>query len=149
MTDRIERSVIVGADIGRVWRAVSDHREFGAWFRVALNQPFVPGTESTGHITYPGYEHIRWRATVEAVEPPRRLAFRWHPYAIDPERDYSHEPTTLVEFLLRAVDGGTEVRVIESGFDQLPDARRDEAFRMNAGGWTQQMDNIRAHLVTG
>jgi uncharacterized protein YndB with AHSA1/START domain len=125
-----------------VWRAISDHREFGEWFKVALDQPFEPGKPSTGHITHPGYEHIKWTADVVAVEPPRRLAFRWHPYAIDSKVDYSNEPTTLVEFTLSERDGGTDVEVVESGFDAIPAHRRDEAFRMNSGGWEQQMTNV-------
>ena len=146
MSDVIRKSTLVSAPIDRVWRAISDHREFGEWFRVALDQPFEAGKPSTGHMTYPGYEHIKWNAEIVAVEPPRRLAFRWHPYAIDPDFDYSNEPTTLVEFTLTERDGDTEVEVVESGFDALPVGRRDEAFRMNSGGWEQQMANIRDHV---
>lgn len=141
--DRITQSTHVKAPIERVWRAISDHEEFGAWFKVALDQPFEVGEPSTGHITHPGYEHVKWTAEVVAVEPPRRFAFRWHPYAIDPKVDYSNEPTTLVEFTLSEMDGGTRVEVVESGFEAIPARRRDEAFRMNSGGWEAQMRNIR------
>lgn len=146
MSDRIEQTVRLDAPIERVWRAISDHKEFGQWFRVALDQPFEVGKPSTGHITYPGYEHLKWNAEVVMMEPPRRLAFRWHPYAIDPDFDYSGEPTTLVEFTLREADGGTELKVVESGFDALPESRRDEAFRSNSGGWEEQVNNIRKHV---
>jgi uncharacterized protein YndB with AHSA1/START domain len=146
MTDRITTSTYVAAPIDRVWHAISDYREFGAWFRVALDQPFEAGKPSTGHITHPGYEHVRWTAEIVAIEPPQRFAFRWHPYAIDPNVDYSAEPTTLVELTLSERDGGTEVQVVESGFDAIPASRRDEAFRMNARGWDAQMSNIRAHV---
>jgi uncharacterized protein YndB with AHSA1/START domain len=143
MSDSIRKSTHINAPIHRVWRAISDHSEFGEWFKVALEQPFEAGRPSTGRITHPGYEHIRWNADILAIEPPHRLALRWHPYAMDPNVDYSNEPTTLVEFTLRENDGGTEVEVVESGFDALPEHRRDEAFRMNEGGWEQQMKNIR------
>lgn len=146
MDDVIRTSAFIEAPIERVWRAIADHREFGAWFKVALDQPFAAGEASTGHITHPGYEHIRWNAEIVAIEPPRRLALRWHPYAIDPDVDYSHEPTTLVEFTLSERDGGTEVEVVESGFAALPATRRDQAFRMNAQGWEQQLINVRQHL---
>jgi uncharacterized protein YndB with AHSA1/START domain len=146
MSDRIEQSVHLNAPLDRVWRAISDHKEFGAWFKVALDQPFEAGKTSTGSITHPGYEHIRWTAEVVAVQPPSRLAFRWHPYAIDPDVDYSTEPSTLVEFTLREADGGTELKLVESGFDALPAGRRDEAFRMNSQGWTAQMGNVRKHV---
>ena len=144
-SDSITQTTHVRAPIDRVWRAISDHREFGEWFKVALDQPFEAGKPSTGHITHPGYEHVKWHAEVVAIEPPTRFAFRWHPYAIDPDVDYSREPTTLVEFTLREKDGGTDVEVVERGFDAIPAARRDEAFRMNSGGWEAQIKNIRAH----
>lgn len=147
MADAIRKSTFIQAPIERVWRALSDHREFGEWFKVALDQPFEAGKPSTGHITHPGYEHIKWNAQVVAVEPPHRLALRWHPYAIDPNVDYSNEPTTLVEFTLAEQDSGTRVEVVESGFDAIPASRRDEAFRMNSGGWEAQMENIKKHVA--
>jgi uncharacterized protein YndB with AHSA1/START domain len=145
MADQIRQSTFIRAPIERVWRAISDHRQFGEWFKVTLDQPFEAGKPSTGHITHPGYEHIKWNAKVVSVDAPFRLALRWHPYAIDPNVDYSNEPTTLVEFILTEQDGGTNVEVVETGFDALPASRRDEAFRMNSGGWEQQMVNIRTY----
>lgn len=146
MADTIERTVLLDAPLGQAWRAIGDHRRFGDWFKVALDQPFEAGKTSTGHITHPGYEHIRWNAQVVEVSPPHRLAFRWHPFAIDPDTDYSDEPTTLVEFVLAEEGDGTRLTVTESGFDALPEQRRAEAYESNEGGWTQQMDNIRAYL---
>ena len=81
MTDRIEKTIEIRAPVSRVWRALTDHREFGAWFRVRLDGPFVPGQVSRGQITYPGYEHIRWEAVVQKMEPERLFSFTWHPYA--------------------------------------------------------------------
>jgi uncharacterized protein YndB with AHSA1/START domain len=60
--------------------------------------------------------------------------------------DYSSEPTTLVEFFLEESDDGTNLRIVESGFDRLPANRRDEAFRMNEGGWSGQIKNIARHV---
>ena len=99
-----------------------------------------------GHITHPGFEHVRFEARVEAIEPQDRFAFRWHPYAVDPARDYSDEPMTLVEFTLSDAPGGTRLEVRESGFDKLPPERRAEAFPRNSEGWAFQMDKIAAHL---
>ena len=113
MTDRIEENIELKAPIERVWRALTDHDEFGTWFRVKLDGPFVPGELSTGYITYPGYEHIKWRAKIERMEPPRYFSFRWHPFAIDPDIDYSQETPTLVEFRLELIPGGTQVTVVE------------------------------------
>jgi uncharacterized protein YndB with AHSA1/START domain len=146
MSDRIEKVVDLEAPVARVWRALTDHREFGAWFRVRLDGPFVPGQASRGNITYPGYEHLRWEAVVQAMEPERRFSFTWHPYAVDPKADYSQEPSTLVEFTLEPIPTGTRLRIVESGFDRLPAHRRDEAFRMNEGGWSAQAENIARHV---
>jgi uncharacterized protein YndB with AHSA1/START domain len=147
MQDRIEKRIELKAPVSRVWRALTDHREFGEWFRVEIDGPFVPGQVSLGHITYPGYEHLKWEAVVQKMEPERLFSFTWHPYAIDQKMDYSNEPQTLVEFRLEPTATGTLLFVTESGFDKIPSHRRDEAFRMNEGGWTQQMKNIETHVA--
>lgn len=146
MTDRIEKTVEIKAPLARVWKALTDHQEFGTWFRVRLEGPFAPGQVARGHITYPGYEHLRFEAVVRKIEPERYFSFEWHPYAIDPNADYSGEPRTLVEFTLEEAGTSTRLRVVESGFDKLPVHRRDEAFRMNEGGWSIQVENIRQHV---
>ena len=146
MIDRIEKTIELKAPVSRVWRALTDPQEFGTWFRVRLDGPFVPGQVSHGHITYPGYEHIRWEAVVQKIEPERLFSFTWHPYAIDPNQDYSSEPSTLVEFTLQKIPAGTLLRVVESGFVKIPSKRRLEAFRMNDSGWSQQMQNIAVHV---
>jgi uncharacterized protein YndB with AHSA1/START domain len=142
MDDKIEKRIELKAPVGRVWRALTDYREFGEWFRVRLEGPFVPGKPSRGHMTYPGYEHIVWNATVQKMEPERLFSFTWHPYAIDPGKDYSRETPTLVEFRLEEIPGGTLLVLAESGFGGIPAGRRLEAFRMNDEGWTIQMGNI-------
>src|SRR5437764_11019034 len=147
MSNTIEKRIELKAPVSRVWRALTDHRELGEWFRVKLDGPFVPGQISTGNITYPGYEHIRWEAVVQKMEPERLFSFTWHPYAIDPKVDYSKETPTLVEFRLEKTTAGTLLDLTESGFDRVPSHRRDEAFRMNEGGWMQQMKNIENHVA--
>lgn len=149
MNDRIEKQIELKAPVSRVWRALTDHREFGEWFGVRIDEPFVPGQVSRGRITYPGYEHLIWEAVVQKMEPNRLFAFTWHPYAVDPGHDYSAETPTLVEFRLEKTPAGTLLRVTESGFDKVPDARRAEAFRMNSAGWSEQMKNIERHVAIG
>ena len=146
MSNVIEKRIELNAPVARVWRALTDYREFGEWFRVKLDGPFMPGEISTGHITYPGYEHLKWEASVQKMEPERLFSFTWHPYAVDPKVDYSNEPATLVEFRLEPKGNGTVLYLTESGFDTLPKDRRFEAFRMNEDGWTEQMTNIENHL---
>ena len=146
MFNVIEKRIELNAPVSRVWRALTDYREFGEWFRVKLDGPFMPGEISTGHITYPGYEHLKWEATVQKMESERLFSFTWHPYAVDPKVDYSNEPATLVEFRLEPNDKGTVLYLTESGFDALPKDRRFEAFRMNDEGWTEQTSNIESYL---
>jgi uncharacterized protein YndB with AHSA1/START domain len=147
MNDRIEKQIELKAPVSRVWKALTDYREFGEWFRVKLDGPFVAGKISRGRITYPGYEHLNWEAVVQEMDPERLFSFTWHPYAIDPKMDYSKEPSTLVEFRLEKTRNGTLLRLTESGFNKIPSERRVEAFRMNDGGWTQQMKNIEEHVT--
>jgi uncharacterized protein YndB with AHSA1/START domain len=144
--DRIEKRIELKAPVSRVWRAITDYREFGEWFRVKLDGPFVAGAASTGHITYPGYEHLKWEAVVQKMEPERLFSFTWHPYAVDPKMDYSKEAPTLVEFRLEKTATGTLLVLTESGFDKIPAERRLEAFQRNDGGWTAQMKNIENHV---
>jgi uncharacterized protein YndB with AHSA1/START domain len=147
MNDRIEKRIELKAPISRVWRALTDYREFGEWFRVKLDGPFKAGQLVTGHITYPGYEHIKWASVVQQMEPERLFSFTWHPYAIDPSVDYSQETPTLVEFRLEEIPGGTLLLLTESGFDKIPSHRRSDALRMNDGGWAEQMKNIENYVA--
>lgn len=145
-TNTIQKSIVINAPQSRVWLALTDARQFGTWFRVHLEGDFAPGRTIHGHITYPGYEHLKFEADVEKIEPEHTFSFRWRPYAIDPDKDYSHEPKTLVEFTLKEQNDGILVTVVESGFDGIPAERRDEAFRMNSGGWEEQMRNIQTYV---
>jgi uncharacterized protein YndB with AHSA1/START domain len=147
MENRIEKRIELKAPVSRVWQALTDYREFGEWFRVKLEGPFVPGKISRGHITYPGYEHVKWKAVVQKMEPERLFSFTWHPYAIDPKVDYSKETPTLVEFRLEKIPSGTLLVLTETGFDKIPSDRRPEAFRKNDGGWAAQMKNIESYVA--
>jgi uncharacterized protein YndB with AHSA1/START domain len=136
------------ASRARVWRALSNAEEFGNWFGVTLKgKTFAVGERVTGNVTYPGYEHVVLDIVIERMEPEKLLSWRWHPAAIDNSVDYSHEPTTLVVFELKEAQDGTLLSVVESGFDKVPAARRADAFRLNSGGWDQQMGNIAKHVA--
>jgi uncharacterized protein YndB with AHSA1/START domain len=147
-TDRIERKIVLKATRARVWRALTQLDEFNGWFGVSLQgRQFVAGTRFTGNVTHPGYEHLVMEVTIEQCEPEKLLSWRWHPHAIDVHRDYSAEPTSLVEFRLEDAVGGTLLTVIESGFDQIPPERRLQAFRGNSEGWEIQMQNFEKHVA--
>ncbi len=145
-TDRIEKRFEVSAKRSRVWRAISDANEFGAWFGMKLDRPFTAGATVFGRLTIPGYEHISLEMQVERIEPEGYFSYRWHPYPMNPEVDYAAEPTTLVEFRLEETAGGTAVTITESGFDRLPSTRRAEAFRMNEAGWTGQSKKLASYV---
>lgn len=144
MTDRIEKTTFVRAPIDKVWRAISDHREFGSWFKVDLDQPFVEGERSTGKMTYPGYEGSPWLAWVTAVDAPNRLAFEWTPGPDVPD-DPETAPRTLVEFRLAPEGDGTRLHIVESGFDALLEPMRASALRSNNEGWDIQLANLTRH----
>jgi uncharacterized protein YndB with AHSA1/START domain len=145
-TDRIEKQIFLKAPRSRVWRALTDSKEFGAWFQIVFTEPFKPGATLQGRVTFPGYENMTMEFVIDAIEPERRFSYRWHPHAKGPSSDYSHEPMTLVEFILKDADGGTMLTVVESGFDGIPLARRAEAFKSNSNGWAQQIIAIDKYL---
>jgi uncharacterized protein YndB with AHSA1/START domain len=147
-TDRIEKTTVLRAPRATVWRALTTAEEFGAWFGARMSGAFTPGARVSGRITIPGYDHLTMEFVIERVEPERVFSYRWHPHAIDPNVDYSTEPMTLCEFTLEDVPEGTRLTVIESGFDRIPAARREVAFRMNDGGWAAQLTNIDRYLAS-
>ena len=147
-TDRIEKQIVLRAPRSRVWRALTSTEEFNAWFGVKLVGAFTPGARVSGLLTVPGYEHLAMEVLVERVDPEKLFSYRWHPYAVDKNVDYSTELMTLVEFRLAEVPEGTLLTVVESGFDRLPPARRAEAFRMNDRGWADQLESIQCHVAS-
>jgi uncharacterized protein YndB with AHSA1/START domain len=156
-TDRIEKKIVLRAPPERVWLAISDAKEFGIWFGVAFDGPFTESARLTGKIVpttvdaevakmqepYAG-KAFEW--TVERIEPMRKISFRWHPYAVEEGVDYSKEPTTLIVFELAETAGGVLLTITESGFDQIPLARRAKAFTANERGWEMQTRLIEKYL---
>jgi uncharacterized protein YndB with AHSA1/START domain/uncharacterized damage-inducible protein DinB len=147
-TDRIHKEVTLDAPRSRVWRALTDVKQFNTWFGVEIATPFAPGVEASGKLTVRNYEHVMLKIWIETMEPERFFSFRWHPYAIEPGVDYSAEPTTLVTFTLEdAAGGATRLTIEESGFDAIPESRRAKAFASNMGGWNGQAENLRKFLA--
>jgi len=157
-TDRIEKRIVLRAPLERVWRAISDAGQFGSWFGVAFDGPFAAGARLTGKIVpttvdaevakqQKPYAGMAFEFFVERIEPMRTIEFRWHPFAVEPGVDYSSEPTTRIVFELQPVSDGVLLTVTESGFDQIPLARRAKAFTANDGGWAMQMKLIEKYLA--
>ncbi|WP_299085344.1 SRPBCC family protein [uncultured Ruegeria sp.] len=147
MVDTIVKAIELKAPLSRVWQAISDHKEFGQWFRVKLDGPFKPGSVSTGKMTFPGYEDYPWRAVVERMEPERLFSFRWHDFDEKSGVDVAEQATMLVEFRLEPTAEGTRLTITESGFEALPNHRRLEVLRDNTEGWNIQANNIAAHVA--
>ncbi len=147
-TDRIEKEILLKAARSRVWRALSSAEEFGSWFGVALKgQTFAAGQLVRGLMNGGcGHENLMFEALIVEMKPERLFSYRWHPYAVDSAIDYSKEETTLVVMELSDVEGGTLLKVVESGFDKVPAARRAEALRMNTGGWEAQLQNVARYV---
>ena len=146
-TNRIEKQLTLDAPRSRVWRALTEVTQFNAWFGVSLVTPFAPGAEVSGQLTIRTYEHVKLTIWIETMEPDRYFSFRWHPYAIEPGVDYSAEPKTLVSFTLADAGAGTQLTIVESGFDAIPESRRAKAFSSNSSGWNGQAENIRKFLA--
>lgn len=144
--DRIEKIVDLAAPVARVWRAITDHKEFGDWFRVRLDNPFEVGTTTTGNITYPGHEDMKWVSVTEQMEHERLFAFSWLPSAIDPYTEYETEAKVMVEFRLEPTERGTRLTITETGFQQFPESKRLEVLRSNTEGWDIQAKNVADHV---
>lgn len=150
-TDRIEKDVTLKAPRSRVWKAIADSTQFGSWFGMEMSGPFEPGKELIGSITSPGeFQGFKGKFVIDQVKPETLLSFRWHPYAVEKDVDYSKEPMTLVTFSLEdaRIDGkeGTRLRIVESGFDGIPASRRALAFKMNDNGWSIQSQNLARYV---
>jgi uncharacterized protein YndB with AHSA1/START domain len=142
----IEKQIEIAAPVTRVWKALTDYRQFGEWFQVSLDGPFVHGKPVGGQLTFPGYEHVRMDLEVKTVQPENYFSYTWHPYSVDPKVDYTKETPTLVEFRLAPAKSGTSLTVTESGFDKIPADRRVQAFRMNTNGWTSQLKALETYV---
>jgi uncharacterized protein YndB with AHSA1/START domain len=156
--DRIEKKILLRAPRKRVWRALSDSTEFGSWFGMKFDGPFLPGAKMRGVIVpttvnaevakaQKAYEGLPVEITIEQMEPERLFSFRWHPYAVERGVDYSHEPTTLIAFALEEVADGIMLTITESGFDRIPLARRAKAFTANEQGWGMVVKLVEEYLV--
>ena len=144
--DKIEKIVDLAAPVARVWQAITDHKEFGEWFRVRLDNPFKVGETTTGSMTFPGHEHVKWVSMTEQMDHESLFAFSWPPSAVDPDTVYDKEAKVRVEFRLEPTETGTRLTISETGFQQFPEAKRLEVLRSNTEGWDIQAKNVATHV---
>jgi uncharacterized protein YndB with AHSA1/START domain len=159
-SDLIEKKIILQAPLERVWQAIADSRQFGTWFGVDFDGPFIAGTTVSGRIRptlvdpeiaqlQKPYEGKAFTFVVDRIEPMQTIEFRWHPFAVEAGLDYTSEPMTLIVFELEETMGGVLLTICESGFDSIPLERRAKAFAANDGGWTMQIELIKRYLMVG
>jgi uncharacterized protein YndB with AHSA1/START domain len=159
-TDRIVKQIVLRAPRSRVWRALADSSEFGTWFGLKLEGPFVAGKPIRGVLAptkideevgraQKSHEGLAFEILIDRIEPERLFSLRWHPFAVDPSVDYSAEPMTLVTFELEDEGAGTQLTLTESGFDRLPIERRRKAFEANDGGWSMMQRVISKYVDDG
>ena len=81
------------------------------------------------------------------MEPPHRFAFRWRSHSADPAKRVAEQANTLVEITLAEEADGTRIRIVESGFEALPDEVRDTSLRENTQGWTEVIGNLAKYVT--
>jgi uncharacterized protein YndB with AHSA1/START domain len=158
VSDRIEKSILLKAPRARVWRALTDYREFGEWFGLRCDAPFTPGA-TVPYVIVPTtvdaevaqaqepYRDMAFELAIEQIVPERLFSFRWHPGPLEGGVSPSDGPTTLVTFVLEEAPGGVRLTVTESGFDAIPLARRAKASTENEQGWKMVMTLVEKYLA--
>ena len=136
--DRIERTVDLAHPPAAGWAALTTAEGLGAWF----------GDEATIDLRPGGAAWMRWAdgstadLRIERVKEPTVLGFTWRVEGLpegDPRRTY-------VEFTLEPVGTGTRLRVVETGFAQLPEDAHRQAYDGNTEGWARELAELVAHL---
>ena len=142
----VRRTVTIAAPIEKVWAAVTEPEHISRWFgQAAVLDELAVGAH--GSFTWDDYGTIPVR--IEELDPPRVVAYRWsnesgNAIAVD---SVDPEHSTVFRFTLEAVEGGTQLTVVESGFDTL--STPAESMESNRGGWDHELDELVAYLEGG
>lgn len=142
--ERIEREILIDAPVEVVWSVITEPEHVSNWFGDATTIDLRPGGEASFTWDDAGTAPAR----VEAVEPPHFFALRWMPWERDAE--FREANATLVEFSLAPEDGGTRLRVVESGWPQLEGAEEDKLhnYGENREGWLRELGHLRDYVAT-
>ena len=146
MFNVIQKQIVIKSSLSNVWKSLVDYKEFGNWFKATFETPFVKGEPSRGHITDPGYDHIKIEITIQEMIYESTFSYQWHPFAVDSDYDYSQDEKTTVTFTLTKDGYATILHLKEVGFFKLPQGRRLQSYQMNEEGWGIQMENIKNYL---
>ncbi len=141
-TFSVHRTIRIAAAIGKVWEAVTLPEHISRWFDHL--ELAGEGVGATGTLTPSGHVPIPLR--VEAIEPQRMVSYRWNnddasgtsPDVFDAAR------STVFTFTLEPTDGGTQLTVVETGFEVTSDPQSNLASHQE--GWTFELDKLVALL---
>jgi uncharacterized protein YndB with AHSA1/START domain len=141
-TFTVRRTIRIAAPVEKVWSAVTEPEHICRWFGHTVL--VGDGAGAHGTVAWPDEPPIPIR--VEEVDRPRMISYRWcndeaaeHvPGELDPEH------STVFTFTLEPVGDGTQLTVVEKGFETTADpAGNLESHRL---GWDEQLDRLVAVL---
>jgi uncharacterized protein YndB with AHSA1/START domain len=138
--DSIERELILPVPPARVWTALTRPDQLSAWFGTQATIDLRPGGEVVFAWDRSTGPRAATRGVVEAVEPAKRLAFRW-------QASPDAAATTRVEFTLEPHPEGTRLRLVESGFASLPPELRGGCHESHAHGWQRELGELEQYLA--
>lgn len=136
--DRIERSVTLANPPPEVWRALTTAEGLSSWFGVRASIDLRPGGAAT--VTFAGGMTVPMR--IERVDIPTAFAYSW----TLPNLPGDDPRSTHVEFTLEPDGAGTLLRVVETGFAQLPVDIRRETYESHSEGWARELAALAEHL---
>ncbi|KQM82550.1 hypothetical protein ASE68_04035 [Agromyces sp. Leaf222] len=137
----VRRTIRIAAPVDKVWRAVTEPEHISRWFGRTELDGTGPGAR--GSITFEGYGRVP--LAIEAVDAPRSITYRWgndDASGTLPEELDDH--ATVFTFTLEPVADGTELTLVETGFDRTSDPRANMAD--HAEGWVSELDKLVALL---
>ena len=135
----VERSVLINAPRQRVWNAITDPAHLEQWY--APGCPWeIPSLEVGQTVKFHNTDTDIQLATIEDLEPLRRLTLRW-------ELDPAHPGITLLNsFLLEEENGSTRATISQAGYESLPDGMREEQLRQDADAYTAIAESLKSYL---
>jgi uncharacterized protein YndB with AHSA1/START domain len=139
--DAIEREIVIDAPPTVVWSIVTEAQHLAGWFSDEAEIDLRSG----GRMLLTWHGHGTYEGRVETVDPPRLFAFRWQTR----EAEFSETNSTLVVMTLEADESRTRLRVVESGFANLPlsDDARARYTDENTKGWLTELDELRDYVT--
>jgi uncharacterized protein YndB with AHSA1/START domain len=135
MQDKIEREIIIKAPKKQVYEAIADPSKIISWFPDEIEGTLNEGDQPV--LNFGG--HGKTEILVVSTKPNYYFAYRWVPGASHFVGNVKDAKTTLVEFKLTEANGATTLKMVESGFSELPAEVAESSFNQNSGGWSHML----------